>query len=141
MENISTFFKLLEKKSIFIFSAILFKIILEYTYINNVNPIYAHSGFILDISFIKYLEGWLIYSLFLSFTPHILEKTSDFILNNLLFTFLTPLLVFYSLSNAVREHLYIVLGGILIIYLFRKGKKLNFQLLSMDIIMHIYYVF
>jgi hypothetical protein len=128
--NISTFFKLLEKKSIFIFSAILFKIILEYTYINNVNPIYDYSGFILDISFIKYLEGWLIYSLFLSFTPHILEKTSDFIINNLLFTFLTPLLVFYSLSNAARENLYIVLGGILIIYLFRKGKKIKLPIIK-----------
>ena len=122
MAKISTYLKLLEKKYIFIFSSILFKIILEYTYINFVNPIYAYSGFVLDISFIKYFEGWLIYLLFLSFTPHILEKTSDFIINNLLFSFLTPLLVFYSLSNAVREHLYIVLGGILIIYLFRRGK-------------------
>ena len=125
MAKISTYLKLLEKKYIFIFSSILFKIILEYTYINFVNPIYAYSGFVLDISFIKYFEGWLIYLLFLSFTPHILEKTSDFIINNLLFSFLTPLLVFYSLSNAVREHLYIVLGGILIIYLFRIGKKIK----------------
>ena len=125
MAKISTYLKLLEKKYIFIFSSILFKIILEYTYINFVNPIYAYSGFVLDINFIKYFEGWLIYLLFLSFTPHILEKTSDFIINNLLFAFLTPLLVFYSLSNAVREHLYIVLGGILIIYLFRRGKKIK----------------
>ena len=125
MAKISTYLKLLEKKYIFIFSSILFKIILEYTYINFVNPIYAYSGFVLDINFIKYFEGWLIYLLFLSFTPHILEKTSDFIINNLLFAFLTPLLVFYSLSNAAREHLYIVLGGILIIYLFRRGKKIK----------------
>lgn len=125
MVKILTYLKLLEKKYIFIFSSILFKIILEYTYINFVNPIYAYSGFVLDISFIKYLEGWLIYLLFLSFTPHILDKTSDFIINNLLFAFLTPLIVFYSLSNAVREHLYIVLGGILIIYLFRRGKKIK----------------
>ena len=120
-----TFLKYLEKKYIFVFSSILFKIILEYTYIYFVNPIYAYAGFNLDISLIKYFEGWLIYLFFISLTPHILEKTSDFVINNFLFGFLAPLLVFYSLSNSVREHLYIVLVGILFIYLFREGKKIK----------------
>jgi len=125
MTRVKTSLKILEKKYIFIFSSILFKIILEYTYINFVNPFYVYLGFNLDISFIKYFESWLIYLLFLSFTPHILEKTSDFVINILFFSYLSPLLVFYCLSNAVREHLYIVLGGILIIYLFREGKKIK----------------
>lgn len=117
--------KTLENKSIFIFSAILFKIILEYTYVNFVNFIYAYLGFDLDVSFIKYLESWIIYLLFLSFTPHILKKTSDFVINILFFSYLSPLLVFYSLTNATREYLYIVLLGILIIFLFRQGKKIK----------------
>lgn len=117
--------KILDKKYIFIFSSILFKIALEYTYINFVNPIYGYYGFILDISFIKYFESWLIYLFFILYTPHILEKTSDFIINILLFTLLTPLLIFYSLTDSTRSHLYIVLVGILIIYLFREGKKIK----------------
>ena len=120
------FLKILEKKYIFIFSGIIFKFILEYTYIYFVNPIYAHAGFNLDISFIKYLEGWLIYLLFLSFTPHMIQKTSDFVINTLFFSFLAPLLVFYSLSNAVKTHLYVILIGVLIIYLLRNGKKFKF---------------
>ena len=135
MNKIIISLKLLEKRSVFIFSAILFKVILEYTYINFVNPIFAYAGFNLDVSFVKYLEGWFIYLLFLSYTPHLLRQTSDFIINTLFFSFLSPLLVFYSLSNAVREHLYIVLLGVLIIYLLRKGKKLKLSLVNQG---HIY---
>ena len=135
MSKIIISLKLLEKRSVFIFSAILFKVILEYTYINFVNLIFAYAGFNLDVSFVKYLEGWFIYLLFLLYTPHLLRQTSDFIINTLFFSFLSPLLVFYSLSNAVREHLYIVLLGVLIIYLLRKGKKFKLPLVNQG---HIY---
>ena len=135
MNKIIISLKLLEKRSVFIFSAILFKVILEYTYINFVNLIFAYAGFNLDVSFVKYLEGWFIYLLFLLYTPHLLRQTSDFIINTLFFSFLSPLLVFYSLSNAVREHLYIVLLGVLIIYLLRKGKKFKLPLVNQG---HIY---
>ena len=135
MNKIIISLKLLEKRSVFIFSAILFKVILEYTYINFVNPIFAYAGFNLDVSFVKYLEGWFIYLLFLSYTPHLLRQTSDFIINTLFFSFLSPLLVFYSLSDALREHLYFVLLGVLIIYLLRKGKKFKLPLVNQG---HIY---
>ena len=135
MSKIIIFLKLLEKRSVFIFSAILFKVILEYAYFNFLNPIFAYDGFYLDINFVKYLEAWFIYLLFLSYTPHLLRQTSDFIINTLFFSFLTPLLVFYSLSNAVREHLYFVLLGVLIIYLLRKGKNFKLPLVNQG---HIY---
>ncbi len=129
MRKIIISLKLLEIKSIFILSAILFKVILEYTYVNLANPIYGnlygHHGFYLEVSLIKYLEGWLIYLSFLLFTPHLLKQTSDYIINVLFFNFLSPFLVFYSLSNAVRQYLYVVLLGIIIIYLLRKGKKIR----------------
>ena len=135
MNKIIISLKLLEKRSVFIFSAILFKVILEYTYINFVNLIFAYAGFNLDVSFVKYLEGWFIYLLFLLYTPHLLRQTSDFIINTLFFSFLSPLLVFYSLSDALREHLYFVLFGVLIIYLLRKGKKFKLPLVNQG---HIY---
>ena len=78
MARTLNFSKILENKYLFIFSGILFKFILEYTYIHFVNPVYAYAGFNLDINLIKYLEGWLIYFFFLSFTPHRIIKTSDF---------------------------------------------------------------
>ena len=126
MEKVSIYPKTLEKKYIFILSSILFKFLLEFIYINFVNVIYEYKGFNLDASIDKYLESWLIYLLFLSFTSHILERTSYFVINFLFFSYLSPLLVFYSLSNAARHHLYIVLTGILIIYIFCKGKKIKF---------------
>lgn len=119
------YFRMLENKNVFFSFAIIFKIVLEYSYLKFVNPIYAYSEINLDISLIKYMESWLIYLLFLSFTPHKLKKTSDVVINILFFSYFSPLLVFYCLSGAVREHLYIVLVGILIIYLFRNGKKIK----------------
>jgi hypothetical protein len=138
MSTIIISLKLLEKRSVFIFSAILFKVILEYTYINLVHPIYSYVGFYLDVSFVKYLEGWFVYLLFLLYTPHLLRQTSDFVINTLFFSFLSPLLVFYSLSNARREHLYFVLLGVLIIYLLRKGRKIKIPIVNQG---HIYAYF
>jgi hypothetical protein len=138
MSTIIISLKFLEKRSVFIFSAILFKVILEYTYINFVHPIYSYSGFYLDVSFVKYLEGWFVYLLFLLYTPHLLRQTSDFVINTLFFSFLSPLLVFYSLSNARREHLYFVLLGVLIIYLLRKGRKIKIPIVNQG---HIYAYF
>ena len=135
MNKIIISLKLLEKRFVFIFCAILFKVILEYTYINFVHPIYSYAGFYLNVSYVKYLEGWFIYLLFLSYTPHLLRQTSDFIMNILFFSFLSPLLVFYSLSDALREHLYFVLFGVLIIYLLRNRKKFKLPLINQG---HIY---
>ena len=135
MSKIIISLKLLEKRFVFIFCAILFKVILEYTYINFVHPIYSYAGFYLNVSCVKYLEAWFIYLLFLSYTPHLLRQTSDFIINTLFFSFLSPLLVFYSLSDALREHLYFVLFGVLIIYLLRKRKKFKLPLINQG---HIY---
>lgn len=130
MKKIKTSSNIFEKRHVFIFSSIIFKIILEYTYINFVNQIFEYRGFNLNISALKYLESWLIFFLFLSFTTHKLEHTSDFIINTLFFLFLSPLLVFYSLSNAMREYFYIVLLGISIIYLFRNGKKIKLPVIK-----------
>ena len=130
MARTLNFSKILENKYLFIFSGILFKFILEYTYIHFVNPVYAYAGFNLDINLIKYLEGWLIYFFFLSFTPHRIIKTSDFVINMLFFSFLSPLLVFYSLSNAVKIYLYLILIGVFIIYALRNGKKFKFPILQ-----------
>jgi hypothetical protein len=138
MSTIIISLKLLEKRSVFIFSAILFKVILEYTYINFVHLIYSYAGFYLDVSFVKYLEGWFVYLLFLLYTPHLLRQTSDFVINTFFFSFLSPLLVFYSLSNARREHLYFVLLGVLIIYLLRKGRKIKIPIVNQG---HIYAYF
>jgi hypothetical protein len=138
MSTIIISLKLLEKRSVFIFSAILFKVILEYTYINFVHLLFSHKGFYLDVSFVKYLEGWFVYLLFLLYTPHLLRQTSDFVINTLFFSFLSPLLVFYSLSNARREHLYFVLLGVLIIYLLRKGRKIKIPIVNQG---HIYAYF
>ena len=112
--------KFIRSRSAFIFFAIFFKLSLAFTYINFLNPIYEHAGFRLDINLYKYLESWFIFGLFISLTPSILKKASDFYLNLIVFFFLCPFLILYSFINASRSHFYLVIFSLLIIFIFNK---------------------
>ena len=96
----------------FVFSAIFLRVLLEVSYWIFINPVFAYSGFTIDFNFLKYLESWLFWGILLAVFPKKLDKASDFLMVYFLFSYLTPLLIFYGLSNAVREHLYITLLGV-----------------------------
>lgn len=119
----------LESTKWFIIFAILFRVVLEISYHVFVNPIFEYAGFILDVDYLKYFESWLIWVCLVPAFPKVLLKASDYLMVYLLFSFLTPLLVFYGLSNANREHLYIVLLGVLLIMLFRIGRPFRLPLI------------
>lgn len=114
-----------EKRRWFIINAIIFKAILELSYVLYVNPLFSYAGFILDLNIFKYIESWAIYITLAVILPNTLHKPSDFLMSYLFFSFLSPLLVFYELANASRTHLYIVLWGVSLIYFFRNGRPLK----------------
>ena len=69
----------------------------------------------------KYIESWLIYILLIFLFPKKLNRVSDFLMVCMLCLVIAPLMVFYGLSNASREHIYIILLGVVLIAIFRKG--------------------
>lgn len=109
--------------------AILFRVVLEISYQYFVNPIFEYAGFVLDVDYLKYFESWFIWMYLVATFPKVFLKASDYLMAYLLFSFLTPLLVFYGLSNANREHLYIVSLGVLLIGLFRVGRPFRLPLI------------
>ena len=93
----------------FIISGYLFWLLLDIGYRVYVSDLFNYSGFFLKINIIKYLESILIYSILLIFAPKNLNLPSDFFINFLLFGLITPILVFYSLSDQSRYFLYVIL--------------------------------
>jgi hypothetical protein len=109
----------------FLLIGILFKLVLEISYIFYVHPNFSYSGFNLDISPIKYIEGWFFYIFLLNIFPYKLNKPSDYFLVYTLFSYICPLLIFYSLSNAARFPLYTVLATLVLIFLFCRGYPIK----------------
>ena len=102
--------------------AVVLRATLEVAYLEFVSPIFEYAGFVVDIDYLKYVESWVLYLLLIYVFPKKLDKASDYLMAYMLFAFLAPLLVFYGLSNASREHLYVLLLGVMLISLFRSGK-------------------
>lgn len=126
---INRLFLALENPKWFFFAAIVFWVFLELSYRKFVNPVFEYSGFILDVNAVKYVEAWLLYAVLLLLFPKNLNKASDYLMAYMLFSFLTPLLVFYSLTNASRSHLYIVLLAVALIVGLRTGRPLKLPLI------------
>lgn len=118
----------LEGSKWFYLSAIVFRVLLEKAYSDFVNPVFEYAGFILDLVADKYFESWIIYILLIVLFPKKLNRASDYLMAYLLFSFLAPLLVFYGLANANREHLFIVLLAVILILIFRIGDPIKLPL-------------
>ena len=119
----------LEEPVWFVSAAIVFRLGLEIGYRYFVNPLFDYHGFALDVDWIKYAESWFIYLLLILASPKCLRKTSDFLMVYLLFYVLAPLLVFYALANASREHLYIVLTCVFLVAVFRRGRPIRLPII------------
>lgn len=119
----------LESRTAFVLCGMLFRSSLEIAYVLFVNPLYEYRGFTLEVDPVKYLESWSLYLVCLVVLPRVFQRASDFFMALLLFSVLTPLLTLYGLSGASRNHLYIVLGGVALIELFRRGPPLKLPLI------------
>lgn len=127
--KLSSLFSLNTQKLIFIFTSLIFWFLLDCGYRYFVVIKYEYAGFYLHFT-IKYLEAFAIFLFLIFCSPKILNRPSDFFIVIILFGFISPLLIFYGLSNQNRFYLYIVLIGYIVIDLTRKGKPLKLQIIS-----------
>jgi hypothetical protein len=125
-----SFVRVLESKATFIFAALIFKLTIEFSYLVFVSPLYSYMGFVWSPNFVKWTESWVLFFIVVGIIPSKLSKPSHFLLLILLFNIVIPLLSFYGLANKSRYHLYIVLFGYGLIYIFRRGRLLRIPLLK-----------
>lgn len=118
---IAKFIKLLETKYMLCGLGIFFRLALELSYIDFVSPIYEYAGFELIENNIKYVESWVLYILILLVLPARSERPSDYLMCISFFSFMAPLLVFYSFADPARWILYLVVLQYLIISAVRAG--------------------
>ncbi len=89
-----------------IIGIILFKIVLDYSYVSFVVPYYEYMGFTLDFTLLKYIEGWIVYLLLFL----LLNRHKDHVLYmTLLISFLlliVPTITLYSFKNEPSEFFY-----------------------------------
>lgn len=88
----------LESRSFFYIISIIYKILLDFSYIKFVNPIYGYAGFHLNFSSINYLLSWLCTVGLIIFTPNILRRVSDYFIVTFSFSVLVPMLCLYGLN-------------------------------------------
>lgn len=112
----------LERKSAFYLAAIVFRLSLELSYVYFIHSVFEYEGYALDWDGLKYIESWVIFGILLSNFPKKLNKPSDYLMVYMLFSFIVPLLIFYSYANYPRYHLYLVLLCVVLIMYFRTGR-------------------
>ncbi|CDH29311.1 hypothetical protein; putative membrane protein [Xenorhabdus bovienii str. Jollieti] len=92
-------FKLLEKRYIYFFLSILYKLLLDISYVNFVNPLYGYSGFHINFNILQYFFGWILFLLLLILSPHLMNKISDYFHSQALFALLAPIIVLYGMDS------------------------------------------
>ena len=126
-----------KSKLVLIIIAILYRLSLEFSYINFLHVYYEHNYFFLIINYFKYFESWFLFLFFLILTPYSYSKPSDFFINFFLYVFIVPLLIYYSFNNSDRSYLYIILVNLLFIYLVRISRKIKMPLIKPVNFIHI----
>ncbi|CDQ22979.1 hypothetical protein BN983_01198 [Halobacillus karajensis] len=110
----------IKKKYIYtIVSTLIFKMILEYGYFTFVNPLYAYSGFTLDISQIKIVESYLLVIIITSCLSKLddSDKPSKVVIYLLFVNLYLPISSLYWLQNNSREYFFIITFSFLFLYL------------------------
>jgi hypothetical protein len=91
------------------FILILFKAVLDLSYIIFVNKLYAYSGFYLHLNFYKLIESWMLLWFVFIFLPHQQEKISAIGLQLLFLLMIVPILSLYGLLNGPRIYVYFII--------------------------------
>jgi len=118
-----------------IIGIILFKIVLDYSYVSFVVPHYEYMGFTLDFNLVKYIQGWIIYLILFA----LLNRHKNHILYmTLLISFLlliVPIITLHAFKNEPSEFFYSMMlpyAGMLLaittkriqLYYFPYGKQI-----------------
>lgn len=109
---------------------ILFKIVLDYSYISFIVPIYDYMGFTLDFNIIKYIEGWGIYIILYLL---LIKNKNHVLYMGLLISFLLlipPTITLYSFKNEPSAFFYSMIIPYAIMLLFISTKKVKLYYVS-----------
>lgn len=107
---------------VFYFLLLLFRAIADFSYIYFVNPVFAYSGFSLELSTLPYLFSWILYSLSLPFVKPLINKVSDYIAVTFILFIFAPLTSLYGLTNWSLEPVIITFLSFIVFIFIARSK-------------------
>lgn len=87
-------------KIAFFLSITLFRLILDISYIQYVNPVFSYSGFNLDINILSYIISWILYIASCFIAKKTINKISDYFAITALLGLIAPLTSMYGLDSS-----------------------------------------
>jgi hypothetical protein len=119
------------KSSILFFLLVfVFRVLLEISYINVINPVFSYAGFHVNFSYINYLISWIIFlSGFLFLASRIL-RVSDYFFIVIFLVVITPICILFGYdTERSLGPLGVSVGSLWIIYFVVNKKTISFRTL------------
>ena len=84
----------------FIFCICLFRLLLEFSYVNVMSTVFAYDGYTLDFNMVNYIFSWVFYLITLLFVEDRMVKVSDFFFITALLSVVAPMTVIYGYDSS-----------------------------------------
>lgn len=129
----------LKRKQVSIVIFILYRLILDWSYVFLVSDVFSYSGFILDVGYFNYTSSWLLFFIIILLTPIETNKASNYFFMSASVFLLAPLSSLYGLTNWSVFPIALSMFAVFFIYIvvsidiklnikpvfFRDGKKIS----------------
>lgn len=121
--------RLLSSKFFLVFIMLLYRVLIDLSYVYIISPNYAYAGLYLEINHLKLMESYLLLFVFSLILKHRINKPSDFFILFLFSLLAVPILSLFSLQDKSREFLYMVLLSFLTIIIASKFPQIKVPIL------------
>src|SRR5690242_5805050 len=101
---------------------IVFKIILDYTFVHSVSPLYAYAGLVTDINPVKLILSYVVLLLLALLLPTGNRRPSDFALIILFMFIIIPILSLWGLQNEASEFVLLTITSFFMLELLMKVR-------------------
>lgn len=115
---------LLNKKFKTLWLLIIYKFVLEVSYVIFVYPLFSYMGFTYDSSIIKFIESYIFLALIIFLMPVDETRPSTIALNIMLLLNVIPIMSIYSLMNKSRLYCYTIVFSFTIMLIINKFMPL-----------------
>jgi len=117
-----------KNRFLFCCAAILFRVLLDFSYSFVIAGVFASEGYVFDLDFAQYIASWLVYFLYLPLVKDELIKVSDYFFTTSLLAIIAPLTSLYGL-DAARPILPVisVFAAMLLIHFVVSVKMVSFK--------------
>lgn len=116
--------KLLEARFFFYVISIIYRVVLDFSYVIYVSPTFSYDGFYYNFNYVDYIFSWLLTILLMFTTPRLLNNISDYFLSTFAFSIIIPILCMFGLNQELS--IYPVIVNLMVYFSIYFGLKISF---------------